>query len=187
MAGPEAELHLYGADVRSLGELVASLPDPSALAALEALNLHAGRVSRIDGEALAPLAPRLTSLNLSSNELTSMAGVGALVSLTALDLSSNRIRRIEGLSALPRLAVARLAHNAIELLSGLASLRAGPLRELDLRGNSVDALHELEFLDGLDALEVRPNAGPRRAARPTAPPPGPGRMLASSRAAWALL
>ena len=157
----EAELHVYGAGVRSLAELVASRPDRSALATLEVLNLHANALARIDGDALAPAAPRLASLNLSSNALASMAGVGALTSLVALDLSSNRLRRIEGLAALTSLQRLALAFNRIEALSGLVSAHGAPLRELDLRGNRVGTLHELHFLDGLSALEVR--ALPRRA------------------------
>jgi Leucine-rich repeat (LRR) protein len=164
------ELVLYGAGLRSLQQL-AEHSTGEQLAALETLNLHANRLSHIDADDLAPRVPRLRSLNLSSNALGSMAGVGAFAQLRALDLSSNRIRRIEGLAALAHLERLALAYNSISTLSGLVPAHGSPLRELDLRGNAVETAHELNFLDGLHALEARvhlPRARLPRALRPAA-------------------
>ncbi|KAJ1618326.1 hypothetical protein T492DRAFT_849428 [Pavlovales sp. CCMP2436] len=153
MEGLEAELHLYAAGLRSLAELADA--HAAQLPALQVLNLHANRLAHIDGDALAPhLAPQLRALNLSSNELDSMAGIGALAGLVTLDLSSNCLRRIEGLGALSRLQRLLLAHNCIEALSGLVPVHGGLLRELDLRDNRLSSLPELRFLDGLNGLNT---------------------------------
>lgn len=160
------ELHRYGAGLRALRDLA---PELIGRRALTTLNLHGNALREVDGESIAPLVPALDALNLSSNELESMAGVGSFGALTVLDLSSNRLARIDGLARLHQLARLSLAYNHLTSLAGLVAAHGGPLRHLDVRGNRISSTHELYYLDGLGALQVC-----ARARTPAAPGGGGG-------------
>jgi len=119
--------------------------------ALERLNLHSNSIYELAG--IGHLA-MLLELNLSSNQVARIQGLGGLHSLRVLDLACNRLRQIDGLSALHCLTRLNLSYNRIEDLSGLEELW-GPdyrLSSMDLRDNNVSHLNQLDALKGLEAL-----------------------------------
>jgi len=110
----------------------------------------------------------VTDLNLHSNALTTMKGVGALSLLVNLNLSSNFIEKmdsdelwqctrltrlnlacnciteIDGLSGLQSLQYLNVAHNQIHSLEAMKQCSpAHVLKDLDLKGNRIDDLEEL--------------------------------------------
>ena len=114
------------------------------------------------------LQRQLVELNLHSNELTSLEGLGHLSALKYLDLSSNninamdasefwnlqslvhlnlasnRITDVDGISSLQNLKILNLAYNEIRSLDGLKQCSPNHgLEELDLRENYISDLKEL--------------------------------------------
>ncbi|KAI9149678.1 hypothetical protein H9P43_009855 [Blastocladiella emersonii ATCC 22665] len=118
----------------------ATVPSP-----IRSLNLHGNLVSRMDPSVLQRMA-FLTSLDLSSNEISEIEGLAGLRLLRILNLANNR-----GLETLMGLRKLVLAHNAIDSLVGIVHLH-GPgyaLEVLDVRGNAIAASPELYYLSGL--------------------------------------
>ena len=69
------------------------------------------------------LNPRLTVLNLHSNQIRRIENLLHVSKLVHLDLSSNRIQKIEGLESLTNLRTLNLACNFIQTVQGLENLR----------------------------------------------------------------
>ena len=148
----------------------------SNLTSLEDLDLSENRVRELPASELCGLHS-LTRLNLSNNELGSIADLGLTPSLACLedlgllDLSGNEVTSLEGgaLPALPSLRDLRLTHNFIRFISPdffanksvesldmsnnqINHLPAGllstlPLRALYLTNNTLSSLPEDAFLE----------------------------------------
>eukprot|EP00217_Crustomastix_stigmatica_P009985 CAMPEP_0183792922 /NCGR_PEP_ID=MMETSP0803_2-20130417/2881_1 /TAXON_ID=195967 /ORGANISM="Crustomastix stigmata, Strain CCMP3273" /LENGTH=506 /DNA_ID=CAMNT_0026037291 /DNA_START=162 /DNA_END=1682 /DNA_ORIENTATION=+ len=97
----------------------------------------------------------LVFLDLYSNEIDCLRGLGAIPSLRVLMLGRNRISNIEGLENLKKLDVLDLHNNLISDLTGLCSLHS--VRILNLAGNVVCQLPKLLSLTSLTELNLRRN------------------------------
>ena len=107
----------------------------------------------------------LVNLDLSGNSIKQIRGMQGLKMLQSLNLGGNRIERIEGLDNLPivellldgncikevenlgslnRLEKLNLNGNSVASLRGLKD--CGSLRELDLGGNSISVIREVEWI-----------------------------------------
>ena len=105
---------------------------------VESVILHGNDIQSLDCKL--PLS-QLMHLNLSSNAITVLDGslLGRFPRLATLDLSSNRVCKVEGLGALTSLVSLRLAGNVLSSLDWLDAFH-GPrhrLQTLDVSGNQV--------------------------------------------------
>ena len=139
------------------------------------LNLHSNKIARLDGEVLGGLSS-LATLDLSSNWIEKIEGLGKLHQLTYLNLSNNKvrilifmcpgpfrnankahrkIRQIAGLDGLHSLRTLYLSFNEIKTLDGMVSMHGNihSLRFLDLKGNNIDDVRELSYLAGCTRLQ----------------------------------
>jgi hypothetical protein len=133
---------------------------------LEVLVLHACSLDTLAG--LPSALPALIELNLSSNNLSSLATVGrrGMASLRKLDLSSNRLRGAAFLPGngglggcfFPALEQLLVPYNGVTSLEGIGAV-APQLLELDARSNrlqsGVESLQQLRVLPVLKRLELR--------------------------------
>ena len=130
--------------------------------------IDAGLNAIIKLEGFVEFSHSVTDLNLHSNALTTMKGVGALsllvnlnlssnfiekmdsdelwqcTRLTRLNLACNRITEMDGLSGLQSLEYLNVAHNQIHSLEAMKQCSpAHVLKDLDLKGNRINNLEEL--------------------------------------------
>ncbi len=98
---------------------------------------------------------RLTELDLSSNQISDITPVGSLTRLTELDLSSNQISDITPFARLTQLTELNLNDNQIRDVSALARLTQ--LTELYLRGNQITDTSPLTQLTQLTELTLWDN------------------------------
>ena len=125
----------------ALPEYKRGLPDT-----LVTLNLHSNNLSTLAGLSL---LSQLVDLNLSSNciEIMDAGEFSTLRRLQRLNLASNNIRRVGGLSTLLQLQHLNVSHNRISSLGGLNQLTDHHvLATLDLRDNHIVDLEELTGL-----------------------------------------
>ncbi|KAK7263584.1 hypothetical protein RJT34_31176 [Clitoria ternatea] len=95
-------------------------------------------VPNLSGNAIGDLPPRLHSLNLSKNNISTIEGLRKLTRLRVLDLSYNQIRRIgHGLASCLSLKELYLTGNKISEVEGLH--RLWQLRILDIRFNEISS------------------------------------------------
>ncbi|CAI7849882.1 unnamed protein product, partial [Closterium sp. NIES-53] len=158
--------HMHGGGAAAAGNLQAAVAVGAAAAAE-----HAGRVVRgLDKHAAAvylsmrgllvvpPLGAfsSLKTLDLSRNNITSVATGVLPRSLHILDLSHNRLAAVEGLRELSRLKVLNLSNNRLARIGhGLSGCVA--LRELYLAGNRVGEVEGLHRLLKLTVLDLGAN------------------------------
>ena len=134
------------ATVDSLPNYLGALPDT-----LTALNLHSNQLSSLSGLGL---LAQLVDLNLSSNtiEVMDASELAPLRHLRSLNLASNKLRRVGGLGGLVSLEVLNLSHNKIFSLGGLCQMTPSHrLRLLDLRDNRIVNLSEITGPNDVDA------------------------------------
>lgn len=131
---------------------------------LRSIAFLAGSASASGG---APLLPRLTSLDVSGNSLTSQAlkGLPPLSQLSELNLAANQIQELPAaaLSCWPALEILDISANQISKVEEVRKLKSiTSLRELVLEGNPLVStepgeLHQaLTDMDGLEFLDDRP-------------------------------
>eukprot|EP00755_Sulcionema_specki_P014631 Sspe_Gene.57234::Locus_31420_Transcript_1_1_Confidence_1.000_Length_1563::g.57234::m.57234/K16475/LRRCC1, CLERC; leucine-rich repeat and coiled-coil domain-containing protein 1 len=119
-------------------------------ATLKGLHLHMNKITAIEN--IGHLR-ELEELDLSSNELQSLAGLEGLVKLTVLNVSANRIGpKITGLAGLPSLRRLVLSYNRITSIAGVGDLKGGALEELELEGNCIAGVKQLGVLSDLPNL-----------------------------------
>ncbi|KAL2371367.1 hypothetical protein RJ035_005387 [Blastomyces gilchristii] len=94
------------------------------------------------------LGPTLTDLDLYDNLITRIRGLDGFTKLTSLDLSFNNIKHIKNVSHLVHLTDLYFVQNRIQKIEGLDGLKV--LRNLELAANRI---REIENLDDLTALE----------------------------------
>lgn len=105
----------------------------------------------------------LTSLNLEKNDLESIEGLENLGNLRKLYLSHNRISFLGGLANNPRLEILWISRQHLEKGKSLefdrdSMIVAGQsLSELECVGNCLRRLENLEFLTGLQRLNLEQN------------------------------
>lgn len=131
---------------------------------------------------------KITSLDLSENKLTSLAGVASMPGLTSLNLAggvrngapTNQVESLEGLAGLEVLEVLNLARNKFAVLQGPWETFPA-LASLDVSGNEIDLVrvppgekpseHPLVVLRQLSKLRTLEVAGNPFVA-PEKPPEG---------------
>jgi len=96
----------------------------------------------------------LLEVNYSHNEIEVMCDLSAHHSLQKLNLDCNHITEISGLQGLRCLSHLSLASNRIEQISNLNHL---PLKYLNLSGNSIKVIENLEALTQLQVLDLSGN------------------------------
>ncbi|XP_077981548.1 leucine-rich repeat and guanylate kinase domain-containing protein-like isoform X2 [Glandiceps talaboti] len=96
----------------------------------------------------------LKEVDLSYNHIDEMTDLSAHHALTKLVLDNNRISEITGLSQCRRLSHLSLAHNKVNQISNLENL---PVKFLNLRGNEIQKIENLETLDKLQYVNLSGN------------------------------
>ncbi len=99
------KLWLDSNGLRCVPRFAAPLPElrTLCLSQNELAGLDSGSLLAAPTLGLAALAPRLASLDLSGNRLTSLSGLGSLPCLTELDVSFNLLSSLDGLELCPAL------------------------------------------------------------------------------------
>ncbi|EEQ86301.2 hypothetical protein RJZ56_002946 [Blastomyces dermatitidis] len=113
---------------------------------LEKLCLRQNQIARMSFPE--NLGPTLTDLDLYDNLITRIRGLDGFTKLTSLDLSFNNIKHIKNVSHLVHLTDLYFVQNRIQKIEGLDGLKV--LRNLELAANRI---REIENLDDLTALE----------------------------------
>ncbi|KAH9275367.1 hypothetical protein BASA83_002140 [Batrachochytrium salamandrivorans] len=113
------------------------------------LNLHCNEIRILDRTILR-LLTALTTLDLSSNMVESMAAIDSLPQLIDLNLANNLIVHVQGISGLRHLQRLNLSFNRIADLSGFVDGHGGSasLSFLDLRANAIADLGQMNYLSG---------------------------------------
>lgn len=139
----QQEFSHYSSDIRSLTEL------PELQENLQLTKLRVMHCSRLESMQGIEQLNQLRDLNLSSNAILRIEGLHDMSQLRILNLSCNNIRVINGLSGLINLEKLNLSFNKISSLSNLKQLygpRYKNFTTLDLRGNNITQLIELNYL-----------------------------------------
>lgn len=118
---------------------------------LEKLNMNSNQIASVSGLACSALKS-LTVLELRGNRLTSTAGI-EIPTLKKLYLAANRLTKVEGLEKLVSLEVLHLRDNQIETLEGFSE-HLQKLNYINLRGNSVKSISEVQKLQRLSSLQA---------------------------------
>ncbi|KAF4505918.1 hypothetical protein G6O67_007817 [Ophiocordyceps sinensis] len=98
----------------------------------------------------------LQYVDVSGNEVKSLSALRNLVHLRSIRADDNQLTSLDGLDLHDGLLSLRARNNAIESLD-FATMLLERLTELDLAGNSVSAIHNLELLPALSRLKLRGN------------------------------
>ncbi|MEM9156506.1 MAG: leucine-rich repeat domain-containing protein [Cyanobacteria bacterium P01_F01_bin.33] len=123
--------------------------DPNLEAAVRAsLNISSGPIPAAD-------AARLTFLNASDRNVTSLQGIENLINLNSLFLFNNDIEDLTPLAGLTELEELGLFGNIVSDLSPISSLPN--LEILDIRSNQVSSISDLSSLPKLRELELGRN------------------------------
>lgn len=96
----------------------------------------------------------LTLVNLSYNSLSRLTSLDHHPYLETLILSNNKISEIEGISKLKFLKVLDLSYNTLTEIKGLDNLQ---IQELNLEGNVIEEIANLEYLPRLSSLNISRN------------------------------
>eukprot|EP00842_Homolaphlyctis_polyrhiza_P002143 jgi/Hompol1/292/HPOL_005274-RA len=115
--------------------------------AITSLNLHSNRISSLADRSLLSQLRALAVLDLSRIEM--------IPTLLDLNLSNNMIVTVEGLRDLKRLRRLNLSFNSVENMAGFVDIHGDfhSLTSLDLKGNSIADLSQLSFLAGCTCSE----------------------------------
>ena len=132
-----------------------SLSALSSLSSLEELIITDVTVSTGDLEVIAAL-PKLTSLTMTSCNLSGITELSAATKLTYLDLRSNTIGNLAPLSSMTDLEYLALSHNAIDDLTVIGGL--SKLTELDVSYNSISTTAPLASCTALAVLDLTGNS-----------------------------
>ena len=148
----DGELAVYGERVESMRGLSRTL---EGFETLRTLRVHACGLRDMDVDVLMRCVA-LEELDLSSNEVTRMRGLGGLKKLRTLSLASNALETADGLNeAVPTLERVNLSNNRIKSLNGLNRTDGAEwcVRALDVRGNALESFQAMRALGTLTKLE----------------------------------
>lgn len=120
-----------------------------AMPALKKVNLARNEIATC--EAFAAGHEGIEELDLSSNSLENLAGVGNMPNLKSLSLAKNKISSIEGMAGLPELKSLDLSGNALEDLAG-PWVEIPNLGSVNLSGNLLATAKPFEHLRALGKL-----------------------------------
>ncbi|KAJ1303513.1 hypothetical protein OPQ81_011698 [Rhizoctonia solani] len=124
---PLSEIDLSKKGIESLARLKEFLPN------LDRLNVHGNELAYLSG-----IPSCLRDLNAAQNQLTSMTSYGHLVNLEVLNISNNQIDSVAQLKCLRHLRELSAAGNTISDLSGIAQTTS--LVKLNLKGNCLKSV-----------------------------------------------
>ncbi|KAH7336799.1 hypothetical protein B0J17DRAFT_664890 [Rhizoctonia solani] len=124
---PLGEIDLSKKGIESLARLKEFLPN------LDRLNVHGNELAYLSG-----IPSCLRDLNAAQNQLTSMTSYGHLANLEVLDISNNQIDSVAQLKCLRHLRELSAAGNAISDLTGIAQTTS--LVKLNLKGNCLKSV-----------------------------------------------
>ncbi|KAK2559570.1 Leucine-rich repeat and coiled-coil domain-containing protein 1 [Acropora cervicornis] len=145
--------HTFPKEICLIDAQINSLFDVHLDSGLISLNLHCNNISVIEN---LDKLKHLKHLDLSSNHIAKMRGLGGLMSLKTLNLACNELQVVEGLENLRNLAKLDLSYNNINSISGFRKLH-GPsfsLCTLYLQGNQLSSLdHVINSLNGCLSLK----------------------------------
>ena len=155
-------LDVHNCEVVAVGQIllcdmVHKEPDEEALRnndcrwqELRELNARGNRLSRIDRSI--KLAPKITKIDLSCNQLESLDNLTSLPYLSSLNLAFNKFAVLESLHMkLGQISTLNLASNSITCLEGFQRLYS--LMNLDLSCNKISDVQEVGHLGKLPCLE----------------------------------
>lgn len=127
--------------------------DPSTFHYLQHLNLSKNQITTLTSIAL----PKLSTLVLTSNQISSIQDFSGHASLKSLDLRGNKLVNLQGLHDLTALEELWLAENALTSISGLKN--AESLKKIHLRKNTIAGfeIKDLPDLPSLNYLNFREN------------------------------
>ena len=151
----ESRLHIPDSELRvSLAIELRKYPD-TLITEVEMLTLTEFRpgVTSIQDLTGLEFAKNLTTLDLSSNEISDVSPLAGLVSLTSLNLESNGVSDVSPLADLTSLTSLRLQNNEISDVSPLAGLKN--LTFLELSYNKISDLSPLAELKNLTTLRLQ--------------------------------
>ena len=143
------QLELGGSDVTNLSTLAFVLSGLNSLTSLRLSTLNITELSTLSG------LTNLTALNLSGNSIKDISALSGLTNLEELVLSKNQIEDISSLAELTGLNYLQLASNELTDVSPLAGLAR--LIYLNLRFNGITDISALGGLTNLKNLDVRGN------------------------------
>ncbi|KAG8733161.1 hypothetical protein FRC11_008304 [Ceratobasidium sp. 423] len=129
---PLSEIDLSRKGIESLARLKEFLPN------LDRLNVHGNELAYLSG-----IPSCLRDLNAAQNQLTSMTSYGHLANLEVLDISNNQIDSVAQLKCLRHLRELSAAGNTISDLSGIAHTTS--LVKLNLKGNCLKSVSLEEY------------------------------------------
>ncbi|XP_065912424.1 leucine-rich repeat and guanylate kinase domain-containing protein-like isoform X2 [Dysidea avara] len=130
------------------------IKDLSAVASLRHLTYLDVSFNRLTSILDTVNSTNLIEANYSHNEIEILGDLSHHNSLTILKLASNQITEITGLQNLSRLTQLDLSNNRIECITNLHGL---PLKELNLSGNSIQKIDNIESLKFLQVLDLSSN------------------------------
>ena len=131
-----------------------SLSPLSGLSTLESLIITDTILSSQDMQVIAAL-PKLSSLTLTSCNLSDISALSNATALTYLDLGNNTIQNLTALEGMSKLTYLSLTHNAVNDLSSLSKLTE--LTTLDLSFNSISSSAPLASCKELSILDLTSN------------------------------
>lgn len=110
---------------------------------------------RITGDIMIEDVMKITSLDISGEEVADITGIEYIRNLKELNLSDNKIRNIEPLKYLNNIEVLNLSSNRISNVEPLSYLTK--LNDLDLRDNRIKKIEDLGELPNLSKLNISGN------------------------------
>lgn len=98
----------------------------------------------------------LQYLDISGNQLESLSGLGHLIHLREVTADDNQIENLDGVSELDALLKLRLRRNKLQKVD-FSSTQLQRLTHLDLCGNNIKQIQNLETLPALERLQLDEN------------------------------
>ncbi|XP_060531004.1 thyrotropin receptor isoform X2 [Cylas formicarius] len=126
---------------------LATFPNLNGTTALEILRLDRAGLRTVP-TSLCTFCPKLKSLDIKSNKLTSVPDLNDCRDMRVLDLASNNIRSIEGkpFRGMYQMHDLLLARNQIQYIPHDAFYNLSKLQVLDLESNQISFIHPDAFL-----------------------------------------
>ncbi|CAH1104067.1 unnamed protein product, partial [Psylliodes chrysocephalus] len=126
---------------------LSTFPNLNGTSALEILRLDRAGISSLP-DTLCTTCPRLKSLDLKSNKLSSVPDLSNCREMRVLDLASNDIKSLEGkpFRSMYMMHDLLLAHNQIQQIPQDAFYNLSKLQVLDLEDNRISYIHPDAFM-----------------------------------------